>query len=45
MNIHLNKSKFNVPKTQLNERLGRLRKQYGFHLSELRNYIQLKTTI
>ncbi len=31
-----------VPKEYTGERLGRLRKQYGFHMNDLRNYIASK---
>lgn len=35
-------SSINVPEEFVNERLGRLRKQYGFHMDDLRNYIHSK---
>lgn len=37
-------SHLNVPVKYKNERLGRLRKQYGFRLSELKSYIQNRGT-
>ena len=35
-------SSINVPEELASERLGRLRKQYGFHMDDLRNYIHSK---